>query len=377
MPYWTKVPLMFCICLMGLMTGGGWIIDETSASGISPEEKSQIQWIDFPDARFDVRGLAWFDENNPKLWRLPKSAKADVRAPVWKQAVCPSGGRIRFNSNTSRLLIRVSVQELVSTTNSAIGLRGLDVYVDGVYWHSVCMNKTGESELKFFEGVERFGKEITIYLPVRQEIEVLAIGVDDDASISLAPAFAMKEPIVFYGSSIVQGSGVCRPGMTYPAIVARQLNVDYINLGFGGNGIGEPEVVDLVKSLDASCYVIDNGKSFQRAKPDPDQAYERMLAAIRNTHKETPLICMTPIYSTREIFSKDMREASIMLRKVMSRAAMERIKAGDRRIILVDGMELIGADDTDVFQEGLHPTDLGYQLIADRLHDTLKNAIFR
>jgi hypothetical protein len=48
--------------------------------------------------------------------------------------------------------------------------------------------------------------------------------------------------VVFYGTSITQGSCTSRPGMSYQAILGRQLNLNHINLGFSGNGKGEAAV---------------------------------------------------------------------------------------------------------------------------------------
>ena len=55
----------------------------------------------------------------------------------------------------------------------------------------------------------------------------------------------MKKPVAYYGTSITQGGCASRGGMSYQAIVGRLLNVDHVNLGFSGNGKGEPDVANL------------------------------------------------------------------------------------------------------------------------------------
>jgi len=37
-----------------------------------------MQWIDFPDDRFVVNGLAWWDETRPRLIRLPERYRERV-----------------------------------------------------------------------------------------------------------------------------------------------------------------------------------------------------------------------------------------------------------------------------------------------------------
>ena len=333
-----------------------------------------MKWIEWPDTRLDVCGLPWLAENAPDLWRLPERARDMVREPVWELARAPDGARIRFAADTSQLSIRVETSRIVTTrdTMSVLGQRGLDVYVDGVYWSSVPANEPGESELAFFNQAGGERKHVTIYLPIFQEIRVRAIGVDPGARLTAAPPFALERPIVFYGSSICQGACASRPGMTYPAIVARRLNLDYVNLGFGGNGRAEPEVVRLINEIDACCFVLDLGKSYGM---QPADVYAAMLDTLRSSHPSVPLVCITPIFSTREIFSADYAALSTHTRNVMRQAAAQRIEAGDTLTHLVEGLDLCGQDDADAFQEGVHPTDLGFARIADRLLPTIRDVL--
>jgi len=160
--------------------------------------------------------------------------------------------------------------------------------------------------------------------------------------------------------------------MTYEAILCRRLNLDYVNLGFGGAGKAEPEVVDLVAELDACGFVFDLGKSFGR---QPAEVYGAMLDTIRAAHPEVPLVCITPIFSTREFYDAEYADLSKHVRDVMCEAANPRMQAGDGSIYLVDGLESLGAADADAFQEGVHPTDLGFARIADRLEPLLREAL--
>ena len=65
------------------------------------------------------------------------------------------------------------------------------------------------------------------------------------------------KPIVYYGTSIVQGVGVSRPGRALPAILGRQLERPVINLGFSGLGKMEVALANLLSEIDAAAYVVD------------------------------------------------------------------------------------------------------------------------
>jgi len=333
-----------------------------------------VKWISFPEPRFEVCGLPWFKENAPDLWRLPARAKDKVRAPVWKLALYPTGGRIRFATNSTQIWIQVQpVKEVNTKSSSNLGRNGMDVYVNNVYFRSVTVGEKDGQKLNFFRGADHSKKEITIYLPLFREVRVLAIGLDEGADLSSpAPLAANNKPIFFYGSSVMQGSGASRPAMNYPAILSRMLNMDYIDLGFGGNGKAEPEVVDLIAEIDCCCYVLGLGKSYGM---QPVDVYINMLSKLRSVRPLTPIVCVAPIFSTREFYDNSYVERSQYDREVVRQAVNQRIQAGDKHIYLVEGMTLLGPLDADAFYEGTHPSALGYNRMAERLYPVVKGSL--
>jgi len=161
--------------------------------------------------------------------------------------------------------------------------------------------------------------------------------------------------------------------MTYEAILGRELNVDFINLGFGGAGKAEANVVDLINSIPACCYVFDLGKSYGM---QDKTAYKRMLQMVRASHPDTPLVCVTPITSSLETHSEEYSQRSVHTRTVMREAVEELLQAGDKKLYLLEGPDLLGLEDHDgLSRDGVHPTDFGYSLIARRLTPTLKQVL--
>ena len=324
---------------------------------------SPLQWISFPDERLEVMGLPWFSENAPDLSRLPRGVT--VPQAVQNLARFPAGGRIRICSSTTQLHLRVAAL-------SAANGMGIDVFVDGVYWRSLLADEP-EQTLECFTELEAAHREVTLYLPYRQELRVLAVGIDRDASFNAARPFSRTAPLVLYGSSIAQGATAYRPSMSYIAALARRLNLDFVNLGFGGAGKAEPEVVELVTQTAACGYVFDLGKSYGMQSAD---AYAAMLDAVRSSHPEAPILCISPIFATREFYSPQYVELSLHTREAMRRAATERVEAGDDKLFFIEGTELLGPSDTDGFSmDGVHPNDLGHSLIADRIHARMADVL--
>ncbi len=151
-----------------------------------------FHWREFPDDTLPVFGLAWFAENSPELWRLPARLENVVRPEVWELALAPSGGRIRFASDTTALAVRLSYDDLTVGDNfSKIGQAGLALYADGYYWRPVWPETTGECELTFFENTPKVRREFTIYLPLYRPVKVLAVGLDPGATVWAPEPFAV------------------------------------------------------------------------------------------------------------------------------------------------------------------------------------------
>jgi lysophospholipase L1-like esterase len=333
-------------------------------------QQAALRWIELPNPQLEVNGLPWYSENRGELFRLPVRLKDTVRAPVWNLARSPSGGRIRFRTNSSALAVRLEYPSPPDMRNMhAFGQTGVDLYGDGVYRGTAIADKEAAPgkvyEHPYYNAPEGPEREITLYLSLYKPVKVLAIGVDKEAQIQPAKPFALPKPIVFYGTSITQGGCASRSGMSYQAILGRMLNVDFVNLGFSGNGLGEPEMARAVAEIDAACFVLD----FAQNNPTIEslqQAYGPFLETLRAKHPETPILAITPIYSAREswvLVEKRLEGMREHIRQVVSR----RIAAGDRHLQLVEGTDLLGPSGGDGLVDGSHPNDLGFQRMAEGL----------
>src|ERR1035437_5620685 len=333
------------------------------------QAKLDCTWLPFPDsAKFKVLGLWWFDQNKSNFWRMPAAQFDSLPKGVRARSRAPSGGRILPKCDTSKLALKVWPLNKGS-------LKGFDVYVNGSYLRSaVAEEPKVEAEVVLFKDLDRKEKEIVIHLPYHQEVLIRAVGVDEDTKFSNPThKFAKPLPMVFYGSSVCQGNGALKPGMIYPAKLCRDLNLDFINLGFGGAGKAEVNVVDLVNSIPACGYVFDLGKSYGMQDAT---AYLRMLQTVRKSHPNVPIFCLTPITSSLEVHSKGYSDRSQHTRQVMRDAANEFIQSGEKDVYLIEGTDLLGFGEHDgLSKDGVHPTDYGYSIIAGKLLPTTRKAL--
>lgn len=326
---------------------------------------SAADWIPPQDPRLEIRGLPWFQENQGATIRLPLRLKPVLPPAVWNLGLSPSGGRIRFRTNSTRLAIRLEYPSPPNMANMhAFGQTGVDLYLDGVYRSTATAPKDAAPgktvEYVFFEGLPRATRDVLLYLPLYKPVNVLGLQIDGDAVITAPRRFATSKPVVFYGTSITQGGCASRSGMSYQAILGRQLNVDFVNLGFSGNGKGEPVVAGMTAEIDGAAFVLDfagNNPTVESLK----EVYAPFLETVRAKHPNTPILAVTAIARANEdARSRAMRQH---IREVVS----AKIAAGDKLLTLVDGLSLLGPNQLDGLVDGGHPNDLGFQWMAEGL----------
>jgi lysophospholipase L1-like esterase len=327
-------------------------------------QDNQLQWIEFPDPLFKVSGLPSWGENKPDLFRLPKSSKNKVRKPVWNLSQSPSGGRIRFRSDCTDLSIRLEYPHKGNMKNMhTFGQCGIDLYIDNTYIKTAIPKDSTYVEFLFFDKRPKMMRNITLFLPLYSSVKIRAIGVNPEAQLEDPLPFVIEKPVVYYGSSITQGGCASHPGMSYQAIISRNLNIDFVNQGYSGNGMGEPEMAEEIAKIEAACYVLDFGVNL----PDADslqKVYGPFLKILRHHRPDTPIIAVTPIYNAPEFWEPNK---ATFMRDVIRKEIAELRRAGDKNILLVEGFELLGPEFADGFVDGVHPNDLGFLAMAEGL----------
>ncbi len=320
--------------------------------------------------RVTVLGLPWWETTKPNFQRFPERLRdglpqtEDGGELLWRLSQHPTGGRLSFRTDARTLRMTFRFPPSNRKWNmSDEGERGLDLWVDGTFWR--CFAPFGQEEATFtlWDGLPAAWREVMLYLPIYAPVEFISLTYDPEAAevVPFKPAYALDKPLVVYGTSITQGGCASRPSNTWPAVLARMLNLDHVNLGFSGAAKGEAAVAKYVAEVDAACYIMDwgvNNATWQELA----ERYGPFLDTIREKHPETPIVCVSPVYSSTEAFSTDPRLAKM---REHIRALLEGY--GDKGLIYVDGYELLGPPDADGLADKTHVTDYGFRLMADRL----------
>jgi lysophospholipase L1-like esterase len=249
----------------------------------------------------------------------------------------------------------------------------LDLYVNGEYINSAWPDKDGKISKTWTTGATAELRDITIYLPLYNGLSIEELTFDPDSKIAAAAPFALGKPVVYYGSSITQGGCAENPGLSYQAIVSRWLNVDFVNLGFSGNGIGEPEVAKAIAEIDASCFVLDywanpSAKVYQETLPG-------FVDAIRSRHPKVPIILTGPYYFSSESISQSTKSTQDEKRAMAREFVQKQRGAGDQSISYVDGLEMLSREHADGLVDGVHANSIGFYFCAKGLEPHLRKAL--
>ncbi len=336
-----------------------------------------VNWHDARELR--VEGQGW-TETKHVYDRFPARAEAIIRKPVWDLSQNSAGMRVRFVTDAATIRARWTLrkEKLEMPHMPATGVSGLDLYVRlGGGWRWVANGRptkvTNEQTLvKNWPGGRR---EYMLYFPLYNGVESVEIGVPPEATITPGPAYpAGVKPIVFYGTSILQGGCASRPGMVYTSIIGRMLDWPTLNFGFSGNARSEPEIANLLAQLDPAAYVYDSLPNLK-----PEEARERIepfLRTLRKAHPKTPIVLVENVVYTDAPFDAE-RQRLVTEKNAALKAAYDKLrKEGDHNLAYVPAGPLYGTDG-EATVDGAHATDLGFLRMAQTIAPVLKPLLKR
>lgn len=333
-----------------------------------------ITWSDI--RQFGVQGRGWNDTKN-FYDRLPARAEGLVRPPVWDLSHDSAGLCVRFATDATILHARWSLIRswLYLPNETAIANSGLDLYVKtgtGWHWLAVGQPTAQTNEVTLVENLLPGKREYLLYLPLYNGVTSVELGIPANATLEKAPAWGpgTRKPIVFYGTSILQGLSASRPGMVHSAILSRKFNWPVINLGFSGNGKMEPELAGLLAELDPAVYVLDCLPNM-----DADEIKERVepfVKTLRAAHPLTPIVLVEDRTLQDSFLIAGRMEYYHLKDRAALKAAYEHLqKTGIKNLHYIPGDHLFG-DDGEGSVDGSHPTDLGFMRQAEIFARTLE-----
>jgi len=329
-----------------------------------------IIWLDPREVPFKLSGFEWIQEDNIYR-RLPVRPDWEIRDAVDQLANHTAGGQIRFRSNSKKILIRVELREKSGMYHMpATGQSGFDLYMkDGEVQRYVRTTRfpadTISYQVELLDSDQKQMRDFTLNFPLYNGVNSVLVGIEAQSRIRTPKPFSRPGKIVIYGTSITQGGCVARPGMAYSNILSRKLDVAFVNLGFSGNGRGEPALAHLINQISGTSFIILDYEA--NAGNTIFNTLDPFVAILREKHPDTPILIMSKIrYASEPLGSPADKE--LMSRRDFQRNLVDEKRiSGDKNIYFLDGSEILGDDYDECTVDGTHPTDLGSARIADAL----------
>ena len=339
-------------------------------AGIQTNSNANAMTFLWSDLRqFGVEGRGW-DDTQDFYDRLPARAEGKVRPPVWDLSRNSAGICVRFVTDATSLRARWALTDpwLYLPNMTAIGKSGLDLYVktdQGWHWLAVGQPTAQTNEVTLVQNLLPGKREYILYLPLYNGVKFVELGVTSGAILEKDPPWGPGErkPIVFYGTSILQGLAASRPGMVHSAILGRRFNWPTINLGFSGNGKMEPEMAVLLAELDPSIYVLDCLPNM--VADEIRERVEPFVKTLRAAHPQTPIVLVEDRTMQDSFLIAGRMEWYHLKDRAELKAAFDRLqKAGVTQLYYIPGEHLFG-DDGEGSTDGSHPNDLGFMRQAE------------
>ena len=324
--------------------------------------------LDF-SGRFDlVRGAqalelvsgAWhFRRMTPELAEIYAATDAAVI-----RALATAGVRLVFSAAARRLDAEIEYGRACRQ------LFKLDLAVDGSEPRAFGPDAAAPAwSGTLFESGRPARRRFELWLPHCAELGIRRLELDDGAGPEAMPAPAGGTWLAL-GDSITQGMTASRPALTWAARVARELELDLVNLGVGGAKY-DARVGPAAGRIPARLATVAFGAndSFQKVAPaEVERQAARLIDGLRSRQPELLIAVITPI----PCFETDGAPATGQLDPY--RAAARRAAAGRERVRVLEGPELVPAN-PELFIDGVHPNDAGMAAYARNLIPRLKEIL--
>lgn len=342
------------------------------------------------DAVVDTNGIKWIDGRCLPLEgkcftdvdafydRLPRNVTTNVNAGVRAMKHHSSGLQFRFTTDSKTLDFRWTPysRSLAMDHMPSTGVSGIDVYrMDASgKWRYV---KTGRIHDAVKGGSLRIGwtpgTPCLVNLPLYNGISSFSLGIEKDAKVEpLGPRKSgINKPVVFYGTSITHGGCCSRPGLAFPSIVGRDLDVPIVNLGFSGSGVMEFEMSEHLAAIDASCYVLDclwNMDLHEKDSPgrSVEGNYEKFVRNLRAKRPNVPIVMAEQC----DVYMNEPNGKDRFIRKLYEKFTAE----GWKNLVYLPKDKMYTGD-FDGTVDGCHPNDLGMRSMADAFGSAVGKAL--
>jgi len=294
-------------------------------------------------------------------------------------ASCTSGVRLRLRTDARSLVVHSTQRSLGGPEPRPASY---ELYVDGKLYARAAaeggalLQPEGgvfgdERATLAFHDLPAGEKQIELWLPLGATVSITGIEVEDGATV--APWPDDRRRVIFHGSSISHCMEAEGGSGSWPAVAAGLANLRLLNLGYGGSCLLSGLTARVIRDQPADGIVLKlginvHGEGQLKERTFLDSAHS-MISIIRETHAQTPLMIVSPIWSPpREDESSGGGLSLRRMRELLEGVVQARQRSGDAHIRYLSGLELFDEQDRADLPDELHPNPAGYRRMGERFH---------
>ena len=301
-------------------------------------------------------------------WRLPFEERALFYPEILQERLSmPAGARIALISDTTYVSGTLADPHPEATA--------IDLCTDGTFVGSIPL--AGEDHFSF-DGLPPGDKLIELWLPMFGTFRLQSLQIDDGATV--LPYMGGRPRWIAYGSSITQCRGAASPTQTWPAIVARNLDLDLTCLGVGGQCHFDQMMARIIRDRPAEVVSlqlginVQGGASFNQRSFRP--AVIGLIKTIRDGHPNIPIVVRSAIFSSPREETPNSAGLTLQQTRHEVKAAVKTLRAhDDPNLHYVNGLRILGPEDAHLLPDDLHPNAEGYKLMGKRYTRILEDIL--
>ena len=327
--------------------------------------------IALDDTRLTWEGAISFERGDGwiKPWRIPFEqrllfGRTSVDDMMLSRAGMPAGVRIVFRSDTKT--IAGEVEPIVANEYNVAETRAakIDLVCDGALTATFDL---GEGTTFRFDDLPRREKLIELWLPEYREIRLCSLELGDGATIH---AHKDTRPHwLVYGSSYTQSRGATSPFYTWPAVAAREHNLNHINLAYGGQCHLDTMAARLLRDLPADFISMEVGINIHTRATLNARAFRAALIGfvqiMRERHRNTPLAVMSALYGWERETTPNAAKLTLADTRSLVQEVVEALRAtGDANVHYFNGLDFLGEPEKALVPDHVHPSAEGYKVLG-------------
>lgn len=356
------------------------ILDKTYGyfEGDAPEyfNNTEVEYHDaFNEKEFKIYGTNtvkyrnFYRFSDEEIEEIKKTSK-DV---PWL-ATHSAGISIRFKTDSRLIRLRVIENDIPNMKNMEfMGQCGFDLYyydeIEKKYKFHNCPFPNYIDTKKYISDVglfrEKKVRDLILHFPLYCGVLNLEIGLEKGSYIE-ASYIENKNVIACYGTSILQGGCVSRPGICVTNIVSRYFNQEVMNFGFSGAGLLEKEVAEAIASRENLEMLVIDCDANAGCDRWLYNNFDNFLAEIYKKYPNIPIVLMTKTRMAIDDYVNRNQRILKFSNEFFKDAFIRYTELG-KKIYLFDNYHLFDnqfLDKSEYTIDGVHPSDLGMVEIA-------------